>query len=158
VDLYRYYDAPDELIGYNQRQRLYLLPDRIVGRAKCNAQVHLPYNLTAQEHQSLAASPHWALQYARLTNRRFPEVEDQIAQDPGWAYNYASDVIDGPWPPGEPAIATSPYISYLYARYAIQGPFPLGEKAIAQDPELMLDYQDFVKRQKQASKDDDWDD
>ena len=60
--------------------------------------------------------------------------------DPHWAYDYAMDVIEGPFPEGEAAIATDTRWSYYYARDIIEGPFPKGEAAIATNPEYAYKY------------------
>jgi hypothetical protein len=33
-----------------------------------------------------------------VIKKRWPKAEPVIAQNPDWAYQYACDVIKGPWP------------------------------------------------------------
>ena len=54
------------------------------------------------------------------------------------AYEFAS--TNGKFIEGEPIIAKSPYYSYEYARNILKGPFPLGEKAIA----TIAEYELFI--------------
>jgi len=56
--------------------------------------------------------------------------EDAIAKSPKYAYVYADNYIDGPWPKGEDAIATSARYSAFYAIHVLHGPFPKGEDII----------------------------
>ena len=59
---------------------------------------------------------------------------------PHWAYDYAKDVIEGPFPEGEAAMATDPYWAYYYAKYAIKGRFPECEATIAKDTKYSKKY------------------
>ena len=68
-----------------------------------------------------------------------PPTEQELA-DPAYAFEYAMDEVQGPFPDGEAIIATSPMWSYYYAKDVLWGPFPLGEKAIAQNGEYAYFY------------------
>ena len=69
---------------------------------------------------------------------------DKIAQDACYAYRYALDVLDGPFPSGEAAIAQDACYACLYALYVLHGPFPAGSAAIAQDPGYAYLYALYV--------------
>ena len=64
-------------------------------------------------------------------NKRIPELEAIIATDPKWSYNYALDVIKGPWKRGEEAISKDSLWSYHYANDIIKGPLESGEEIIS---------------------------
>ena len=73
-----------------------------------------------------------------------PKKEDSIAKDPELAYEYARDVLKGPYPKGEDAIAKNSKNAYEYANYVLKGPFPKGEDAIAKDSFHALKYAAYV--------------
>lgn len=50
--------------------------------------------------------------------------EDAIAKDSKYAYQYANDIIKGPFPKGEDSIATDSDYAYSYAEDVLKGPFP----------------------------------
>lgn len=54
-----------------------------------------------------------------------------VAKDTKLAYQYAIEVIHGPFPEAEEALAKSPEIACLYANWVLMGRFPAGEDAIA---------------------------
>lgn len=57
--------------------------------------------------------------------------EDAIAKDAKYAFVYADNYLEGPFPKGEDAIATSAKWSTFYAIHVLHGAFPKGEDAIA---------------------------
>ena len=59
--------------------------------------------------------------------------EKYIANHAIYAYLYARDVLEGPFPAGEAAIATDAHFAYWYAGQVLRGPFPAGEEAISKD-------------------------
>ena len=57
------------------------------------------------------------------------------------SYEYAREVLKGPFPAGEAAIATDPEWAYSYAVYVLDGKrFPAGEAGIATDPQWAYRY------------------
>ena len=76
-------------------------------------------------------------------NNRF----DYKPTDPTDAFNYARDIIQGPFPKGEEEIAKDASYAYFYACYALEGPFPKGEAAIAEDEKYSKKYaKDVLKK------------
>ena len=57
----------------------------------------------------LGTDPYTLNEFAKTINRRIPEAEQIIAQQPGLAFDYAKHVIKGRFPAGEPAIAKSTF-------------------------------------------------
>lgn len=85
----------------------------------------------------------------RVTGKRIPEAEKQIALDPNLSVDYAVDVIKGRWPEAEPALLDSaakqqwyntPAIRY--AAKAIGGRWPELERIIEKNgnSHIMLEY------------------
>jgi hypothetical protein len=70
----------------------------------------------------------------------FPEGESLIAKSPIYSYGYSRYVLRAPFPLGEPAISKSAEYSYEYAYYVLKAPFPKGEPAISQSITRSLDY------------------
>ena len=66
-------------------------------------------------------------------------VEEMIAQDTAYSYDYARDVLKAPFPLGEEAIASSS-LAFQYAKYVLKAPFPLGERTIARYADLSYLY------------------
>ncbi len=71
--------------------------------------------------------------------------EDAIAKSARYSYDYAKDILKGPFPKGEAAIAKSAEYSWYYAHDILKGPFPKGEAAIAKDPVYAYRYNTFIK-------------
>jgi hypothetical protein len=62
------------------------------------------------------------------------EIEINMAlSTPKKAYEYALNVIQGPFKLGENIIATDAVYSYYYAMYVLKGRFKAGEKVISTD-------------------------
>ena len=94
------------------------------------------------------SSPKFAYFYAKdVINGPWPLGEALIAQHAGCAYCYARDVIKGRFPEGEAVIAQNAGGAYLYAEYVIRDRWPLGEAAIAQDPYWASVYYKLFKDQ-----------
>ena len=66
--------------------------------------------------------------------------------NPKYAYEYARDILKGPFELGEAIIATDSKQSYDYANRVLHGPFPLGEKAISTSPYYSFQYAMLLKR------------
>ena len=82
----------------------------------------------------IVTSAKYAYQYARdVLKGPFPAAEAIIAKDAYYAYEYAQGVLKGPFPAGEEAIAKKTEYAYEYTKNILKGPFPLGEEAIASD-------------------------
>jgi hypothetical protein len=95
--------------------------------------------------RALAKDPEFAYDYATyVLEGPFPLGEPAIAKHAGYAYQYARYILKGPFPLGEPAIAKEPVYAYYYAESVLQGPFPLGEPAIATNDYWKRRYQKQV--------------
>ena len=110
MNIYEFYSKPEQLDGHNDAMQ-YFVPDLAVRYITDVYRYGGGYD---------------DLQY-------LPELERTIAKDPYASYNYASEVLDGPFPEGEPTIAKSGDFSLRYAVYVIHKRFPLGEDAISKD-------------------------
>ena len=88
--------------------------------------------LTQRQEDTLAKSPKYAFHYARnVLEKPFPAGEAAIAKDAYYAYYYAHEMLKKPFPAGEAAIAKSANYAYLYALHVFKKPWPAGEAAIA---------------------------
>ena len=71
--------------------------------------------------------------------------EDKIARYPLKSFQYARDVLQGPFPKGEAAIATDGLFSMWYATQVLHGRFLKGEPAIIAGPvNHLADYIDGI--------------
>jgi hypothetical protein len=76
----------------------------------------------------------------------WPQGEDIIIKDGGWAYAYANEIIRRRWPKGEDAISQSPNGAFGYVREIIRKPWPQGEDAISRNADHSFYYaRDFIK-------------
>lgn len=66
--------------------------------------------------------------------------------NPKYAYEYARDILKGPFELGEAIIATDSKQSYDYANRVLHGPFPLDKKAISTSPYYSFQYAMLLKR------------
>lgn len=89
---------------------------------------------------AIAREADLAVDYAKLLGRPFPAGEAAIAQDALSSLRYARDVLKGRFVSGEAAIASNPFHGLAYARDVLEGPFPAAEAQIAQDAELAAAY------------------
>lgn len=68
-------------------------------------------------------------------NQLAPDVaglmRKKAAENPGTAYTFSVNVLDGPFPEGEPAMAKESVYSYQYAFMVLHDRFPMGEPVIA---------------------------
>ena len=81
---------------------------------------------------------HYALYI--LDGKRFTEAEDEIAKDTKASYDYAVEVLKGPFKKGEATIARNPAYAVNYAADVVKGKFPLGEPLIANDAYWLTQY------------------
>lgn len=82
----------------------------------------------SEEHVIIAQDPGWPYWYAKdIIKGRWPEAEPVLAQHPGWAREYARNVIKGRWPEAEPVIASDPDWAHLYAKDVLHRRFILAE-------------------------------
>jgi hypothetical protein len=82
--------------------------------------------------------------YRLLKGDKDPILLKVVAKDRVYAYEYARNILKGPFPLGEPAIATDGGLSYLYAKIILKGPFPLGEPEMAKYASTACWYADEV--------------
>ena len=68
------------------------------------------------------------------------KFEDAIAKNSLFSYDYATNIIKGPFPKGENSIAKNPYYAYVYSKYILNKPFPKGEDAISRRGDLAYKY------------------
>ena len=86
-------------------------------------------------------APEWAYWYARdILEGPFPQGEDAITTSASLSYKYARDILNGHFAKGEDVIATIAYWPYWYAIDVLKGPFPQGEDAIATSAEWSYLY------------------
>ena len=123
MNIYEFYSKPEQLAGHNDKME-YLVPD-------------LAVNFIKDVYGDGGG-------YDDVPN--LPRLESTIAKDPYASYNYASEILDGPFPEGEPTIAKSANLSLRYAIYIIRKRFPLGEDIISKDPQYAWYYvRDIIK-------------
>ena len=99
MNIYKYYDKPGELRGYEQATMV--VPELAYSYAKKTGK-RFP-----EGERAIAIEAYYAYGYAReVLEGRFPEGEAAIASDASYAYYYAMDVLKGRFPEGEAAIAS----------------------------------------------------
>lgn len=87
------------------------------------------------------SSAEFAYRYAgQVLEGPFPDGEDVIATEAEWAYKYAINILKGPFPKGESIIATDADFACRYAENVLNGRFPEGEPAIATSPHFSFNY------------------
>jgi lambda repressor-like predicted transcriptional regulator len=64
----------------------------------------------------------------------------EALESPWSAYDYAKNVVKGPWPEGEDLIARDYETSYMYAKNVLRGPFIKGEPGIAKHANYAVNY------------------
>ena len=119
------------------------------------AMAELGTQLTPRQINTLAKNAEYAYEYAcNIIKGPFPEGEDAIATDAEYAYNYAIDIIKKPFPAGEDAISKNAWYAYLYAYDVLKSPWPKGEDAISKDAEYAYQYALYVLKlpEKQANR------
>ena len=96
--------------------------------------------------QKELTDPGYAYDYAMdVIKGRWPEGEEAISKEPAYAYYYIKDFIKGRWPEGEEAISKDSQWAYFYARDIIEDRWPEGEEAISKNKDLWAKYKRFVK-------------
>lgn len=144
MDIYQYYSQPQELLGWDQRERL---PNNILIRALEGKPI------SNRDLKSMAQDPETAYSYAYYVLKdRWPQGEPAIAKNPILARHYARSLIRGPWPEAEPTILQSPDDAYIYANLTLKRPWPEAEPIILKDPMTAAFYAADVlgKRWKEA--------
>jgi hypothetical protein len=81
---------------------------------------------------------------ANMLERRIPEAEPYIIEDPDAAFKYALYIIKSRWPEAEPYIIEDPDAADSYALYVIKGRWPEAEPYIIEDPIAASNYAAFV--------------
>jgi hypothetical protein len=148
MNLYRYYNRPKELMGWEFRQEIPAIVVNKLVKGNTASQVDPTLDrvdqinrLSPQVLRGIAENAELSYLFARFGIKGpWKPGEAAIAQDPTFAYKYAANVLYKRFPQGEKAIATDPINSFDYAASVIHGPWPAGEKAIAQDPYMSLWY------------------
>ena len=75
-----------------------------------------------------------------------PDLERMVMVEPGWALDYATNIIKGRWPEAEPYILQELHTAYWYAINVVKDRWPEAEPIIAEDPTLALMYNcSFIK-------------
>jgi hypothetical protein len=97
----------------------------------------------SHEKEIAKANPKWAFEYVSKHGKD-EDLESIIAKDAYYSYQYAIDILEGPFNLGEPAIAKNPYYSFNYAKHILKGEFPLGEPEIAKDAYYSKEYTNVV--------------
>jgi len=69
-----------------------------------------------------------------LEPHEFDIALEAIRKVPGYALDYAIEVLDGRWPEAEEVIATEAYSALMYAGMILGGRFKLAEETIKKDP------------------------
>ena len=78
-------------------------------------------------------NPHFFWEKYKNNPAELKKREKYIAKSANYAYLYAGDVLNGPFPAGESEIAKDVYYAYWYAADILGAPFPLGEEAISKN-------------------------
>ena len=89
-------------------------------------------------------SPYEALQISRSLKKRSSKLEKLIIESPQLCFDYAREVLRGPFFEGEKMISSDPFHSYMYAKYVLNGPFHLSHHIIF-NSFYKKDYIDFLK-------------
>jgi hypothetical protein len=89
-------------------------------------------------------TPYEALQISKSLKKRSRKLEKLIIENPQLCFDYAREVLRGPFSEGEKMISSDPFHSYMYAKYVLNGPFHLGHTIIF-NSFYKKDYIDFLK-------------
>jgi len=115
LNLYNFYSEPESLANYEQAKTQ--VPLVAWDLANTDEQKRALGHLWAQD-------PKLAYDYAStVLHGRFLAGEPAIARNSAWAYYYAWNVLEKPWPPGSKAIETiarDTYYSDEYAREVLE--------------------------------------
>ena len=96
----------------------------------------------SHEKEIAKSKPKWAFKYV-LKHGKDEELEPIIAKSAYYSYQYANDILKGPFKLGEKAISTNAHYSYEYA-ILLEKRFPAGEPVIAKDANYSLYYAQWI--------------
>lgn len=147
MNLYTFYNKPEELDGYDNM--LTTVPVLAYTHSR-EIQRRFP-----EGEAAIAKDAHYSVLYAvHRLGSRFPAGEATIATDPSSSVDYARDVLNDRFPEGEAAIATTPQSAFFYARDVIYGRWVPGEAAINTNPYYKDKYADLLARYADGHMDD----
>jgi hypothetical protein len=150
MDLYKFHNKPDELVGVKYKHLL------------VNAGAHHyvsqhdssdpDFNIALKIVSKNAAQSY---RYAvDIIKKPFPLGEDAISKSDAYSMRYAIHVLkpahergelkSARFIKGEPAIIKNAELAKDYAEYIIKGPFPEAESVIAKDPGISYYYVSYV--------------
>jgi len=144
INLYDYHSRPEELADYDRRYDVTLYHfwrENLESFSGEKIEDYIDLGLT---HITNDAS--LSIRFAQHFNKAFPEGEEAIAKDAGYAYSYATQVIKERFKAGEDAIATAPRLAWRYATDIIKGRFFKGEKAISSNSYFMKEYLTYLEK------------
>ncbi|MGZ8924243.1 MAG: hypothetical protein ACXW2E_00035 [Nitrososphaeraceae archaeon] len=108
MNLYNYYNKPDELVGYMEATKS--VPSIAYDHA-----FYVIRGPFSEGEDAIAKDPRLAELYAHhILKGRFEKAEDSIATDASASYHYSVNTLNRRFVEGEKAIAQS---SYLMAKY-----------------------------------------
>lgn len=131
-------------VKFNARQRVHAFEEELLCDAGVAGQyIRLCIKKPAPDFEAIVRHYYVASMdyiFYVLHNTRFPAAEPVIMQNAKTAYNYALNVIKGPWPEAEHVIATDGKLALDYAINVLGGAFPAGEAEIAKDANRAYTY------------------
>jgi hypothetical protein len=89
-------------------------------------------------------TPYEALQISKSLKKRNRKLEKLIIENSQLCFDYAREVLRGPFLEGEKTISSDSFHSFMYAKYVLNGPFTLGHHVIF-NSFYKKDYIDFLK-------------
>ncbi len=99
------------------------------------------------ELKSNIANRAWnALELAKRTHGRKPDLEKTISQNASASFEYARDVLKGPFPEGENAISHDGELAVWYAMGILKQPWPEAEPAILAHKQFATEYFEFLQQ------------
>lgn len=135
MNIYEFFDRPEELNGYESCQTF--VPTLIMEHIRA---FDLKERCPSFE-KVLAKKASTAIEYALFIGERFYEGEPTILKNGRAIYLYARDVIKGAWPEGELMISKDATHSYFYAKDVLDRQrFYLGEPTIAKNGKVAFSY------------------
>jgi hypothetical protein len=75
-------------------------------------------------------TPYEALQISKSLKKRSHKLEKLIIENSQLCFDYAREVLRGPFLEGEEKISSDSFHSYMYAKHVLNGPFTLGHHVI----------------------------
>lgn len=151
LNVYKKYDNPEELAGYNEKYPLLTAFDKLTKKGLLNQS---DIDLLNVNKDIIKRYPKIAYYYARdIIKGRWEEAEPYIMKSPEWGYDYATYIIKGRWEDAEPYIMTDPANAYAYAENILgndpkwtnapgheNGRWPEAEQYIIKEPEIAALY------------------